>query len=69
MLLRELSIEYALKQVEHGLNAFSYLKLTEVLIPEEMYKNYASCFKTNLNAVREKGIPTIYFPKNFGRMV
>lgn len=65
--LTELSIEYALKQVEHGVECFQLFETYGGLIPEEMYKELMlPASKRILNAVREKGVPTIYFPKNFG---
>ena len=65
--LTELSIEYALKQVEHGIECFQLFETYGGLIPEEMYiELMLPASKRILNAVRDKGIPTIYFPKNFG---
>ena len=63
----ELSIEYALKQVKHGVECFQLFETYGGLIPQVMYKELIlPASKRILNAVREKGIPTIYFPKNFG---
>jgi uroporphyrinogen decarboxylase len=65
--LTELSIEYALKQVEHGVECFQLFETYAGLIPEELYKELIfSSSKRILNAVRDKGVPTIYLPKNFG---
>ena len=62
--LTELSIEYALNQVKHGVECFQLFETYAGLIPEEMYKELMlpACQRI-LNSVQEKGIPTILINK------
>jgi len=65
--LTEISIEYALKQAEHGVEAFQLFETYGGLLPEELYLDMIlPASKKILNAVRDKGVPTIYFPKDLG---
>lgn len=65
--LTDISIEYAVKQVEHGVEAFQLFETYAGLIPEELYlEMILPASKRILDAVRAKGIPTIYFPKDLG---
>nr|WP_321407025.1 uroporphyrinogen decarboxylase [uncultured Carboxylicivirga sp.] len=65
--LTEVSIEYAVKQVEHGVEAFQLFETYGGLLPEELYlEMILPASKKILKAVRDKGIPTIYFPKDLG---
>ncbi len=65
--ITELSIEYAVTQVEHGINAFQLFETHAGLIPSELYEElfFPACKKI-LNAAREAGVPVIYFPKGLG---
>ena len=65
--LTEVSVEYAVKQAEHGVEAFQLFETYGGLIPEELYlEMILPASKKILQAVRDKGIPTIYFPKDLG---
>ena len=65
--LTEVSIEYAVTQAEHGIDAFQLFETYGGLIPEELYiEMILPASKKILNAVRAKGIPTIFFPKDLG---
>ena len=63
----DLSIDYATKQIEHGIDAFQLFESHAGLLPTEMYVEMflpAVCRITK--AVRSKGIPLIFFPKGLG---
>jgi len=63
----EMSIHYALKQVEHGIKAFQLFETHAGLIPVELYKEvFLPAVKAILGAVRAKGVKTIYLPKGIG---
>nr|WP_319400501.1 uroporphyrinogen decarboxylase [uncultured Carboxylicivirga sp.] len=65
--LTEVSVEYAVKQAEHGVEAFQLFETYGGLLPEELYLDMIlPASKKILKAVRDKGIPTIYFPKDLG---
>jgi len=65
--LTEVSIEYAVKQAEHGVEAFQLFETYGGLLPEELYLDMIlPASQKILQAVRDKGIPTIYFPKDLG---
>lgn len=65
--LTEVSIEYALKQVEHGIDTFQLFETYGGLLPQELYVELILPASIKiLNAVRDKGVPTIYFPKDLG---
>jgi len=65
--ITELSIEYAVEQTKHGIDAFQLFETHAGLIPSELYKElfFPACKKI-LNAVRDAGTPVIYFPKGLG---
>jgi uroporphyrinogen decarboxylase len=65
--LVETSIEYARNQVKHGIECFQLFETYGGLIPEDLYNEiFLPLSKKILNSVRDMGIPTIFFPKNFG---
>ena len=65
--LTEMSIEYALTQVKHGIDAFQLFETYGGLIPQELYIELILPRAVKiLNAVRQAGIKTIYFPKDLG---
>jgi uroporphyrinogen decarboxylase len=65
--ITELSVHYALKQVEHGVKAFQLFETHAGLIPVELYREiFLPSVKRILNAVREKGVKAIYLPKGLG---
>ena len=63
----ELSIEYAVRQIEHGIDAFQLFESHAGLLPADVY---AELFLPSVcritDAVRSMGIPLIYFPKGLG---
>lgn len=63
----ELSIDYATRQIEHGIDAFQLFESHAGLLPTEVYQKLfmpAVCRITD--AVRSAGIPLIFFPKGLG---
>jgi len=65
--ITEMSIHYALKQVEHGIQAFQLFETHAGLIPIELYKElFLPSVKKILSAVRMAGVKTIYLPKGLG---
>lgn len=65
--ITEMSIHYALKQVEHGVQAFQLFETHAGLIPSRLYKElFLPAVKRILNAVRNKGVKTIFLPKGLG---
>ena len=65
--LTEVSIEYAKTQAAHGIEAFQLFETYGGLLPESIYKqDILPRAKKILNAVRDLGVPTIYFPKDLG---
>ncbi len=66
-IITEISIEYALKQVEHGINVFQIFESNAGIVPTEFYEEMflPSVMKIS-NAMRSKGVPVIFFPKGIG---
>ena len=65
--LTEVSIEYAVTQCKHGINTFQLFETYGGLLPEDLYLELIlPSSKKILNAVRDQGVPTIYFPKDLG---
>ncbi len=65
--ITELSIHYATTQAAHGIDAFQLFETHAGLIPSELYNERVLPFAKRIcNAVREKGVPTIFFPKGLG---
>ncbi len=63
----DLSIEYALSQVKHGISAFQLFDTHAGLIPYSLYnKMVMPHVRRILNAVKETGTPVIFFPKGLG---
>ena len=63
----ELSIEYANNQIEHGIDAFQLFESHAGLLPTEMYIDlFLPSVRRIADAVRSKGIPFIFFPKDLG---
>jgi uroporphyrinogen decarboxylase len=63
----ELSIEYVKGQVENGIQVFQLFETHAGLVPNQLYRDlFLPSVKKILNAVREMGIPTIFFPKGLG---
>lgn len=65
--ITELSVEYVKGQAIHGINVFQLFETHGGLIPNELYIEYfLPAVKRILNAAREQGLPTIFFPKGLG---
>ncbi len=65
--ITEFSIHYALRQIEHGVEAFQLFETHAGLIPEEMYMElFMPAVEKIGKAVRQTGTPFIFFPKGFG---
>lgn len=63
----DLSIEYAIRQIEHGVCAFQLFESHAGIVPTDVYEELflpAVCRITE--AVRSAGIPMIFFPKGLG---
>lgn len=65
--ITELSIEYAATQTMHGIDAFQLFETHAGLIPSEVYiERILPYVKRISDAVRNKNIPVIFFPKGIG---
>lgn len=63
----ELSIVYAQGQMDHGIDVFQLFDTHAGLIPADLYQEFfMPATKKIAAAVREKGIPFIFFPKGLG---
>ncbi|MGE5394523.1 MAG: uroporphyrinogen decarboxylase [Candidatus Saccharibacteria bacterium] len=63
----DLSVIYAQKQIEHGVEVFQLFDTHAGLIPFELYNElFMPSVRRIANAVREKNIPFIFFPKGLG---
>ena len=63
----EVTIHYATKQIEHGIDAFQLFESHAGLLPTEMYEElFMPAVRRITDAVRGKGIPLIFFPKGLG---
>jgi uroporphyrinogen decarboxylase len=63
----ELTIEYAEQQIAHGIDTFQLFETHGGIIPFELYKSiFLPSVKKISRAVRDKGIPFIFFPKDIG---
>lgn len=62
----ELSVVYAKKQIEHGVEVFQLFETHSGLIPAEMYRDmFLPAVKKISDAVRSTGTPFIFFPRGF----
>jgi len=65
--ITDASIDYAVKQCEHGISAFQIFETYAGLLPTEIYiKDVYPQVKRLIAAVKAKGVPVIYFPKGLG---
>ena len=65
--LVDVSLEYVRNQAKSGIECFQLFETYSGLIPEKMYRDkILPLSKKILNEARECGLPTIFFPKNFG---
>jgi len=66
-LITELSVEYALNQVKHGISAFQIFETYAGLIPSELYLEMIMPYVRRISSeVRQKGCPVIFLPKGLG---
>ncbi|MCR5454159.1 MAG: uroporphyrinogen decarboxylase [Bacteroidales bacterium] len=66
-IVTEVSIDYALKQVEHGINVFQIFESNAGLLPTDMYEEmFLPSIIKIANAVRSKNVPVIFFAKGLG---
>ena len=67
ILITELSIEYALNQVKHGVSAFQIFETHAGLIPSDLYFEMIMPHVRKISsAVMDAGCPVIFFPKGLG---
>jgi uroporphyrinogen decarboxylase len=65
--ITDLSIEYALNQVKHGISAFQIFETHAGLIPSDLYMELIMPFVRKISAaVMNTGVPTIFLPKGLG---
>ena len=63
----DLSVIYAQEQCNHGIEVFQLFDTHAGLIPADLYQElFMPATKKIAAAVREKGIPFIFFPKGLG---
>ena len=63
----ELTLIYIKNQIKHGIDAFQLFETNAGLIPNEFYRKiFLPSVGKIAQAVREEGIPFIYFPKGIG---
>ena len=63
----DLTIEYATQQIAHGIDTFQLFETHGGILPFDFYKSmFFPAIQKILKAVRDKGIPFIYFPKDIG---
>jgi len=66
-LITELSVEYALSQVKHGVSAFQIFETHAGLIPSEFYFEMIMPYVRKISsAVKKAGCPVIFLPKGLG---
>jgi uroporphyrinogen decarboxylase len=66
-LITDLSIEYAVNQVKHGISAFQIFETHAGLIPSDLYFEMIMPYVRKISsAVKELGCPVIFLPKGLG---
>ena len=66
-IVTDLSVVYAQGQIEHGIDVFQLFDTHAGLIPADLYHElFMPSTRKMAAAVREKGIPFIFFPKGLG---
>ena len=66
-MITELSIEYALNQVKHGVSAFQIFETHAGLIPSDLYFEMIMPYVRKISsAVMQSGCPVIFLPKGLG---
>jgi len=67
ILITDLSVEYALNQVKHGVSAFQIFETHAGLIPSELYFDMIMPYVRIISsAVMQTGCPVIFLPKGLG---
>lgn len=65
--ITELSIQYALTQIKHGISAFQLFETHAGLLPEDLYFDLVMPYIRRIAAaVRATGTPFIFLPKGIG---
>ena len=65
--ITDLTIVYAQQQIAHGIDTFQLFETHGGILPFDLYeKMFFPSIKKIATAVREKGIPFIFFPKDIG---
>ncbi|HJZ41286.1 MAG TPA: uroporphyrinogen decarboxylase [Bacteroidales bacterium] len=65
--ITDLTIEYSLQQIAHGIDAFQLFETHGGILPFEFYMaKFFPAIQKISKAVRDKGIPFIFFPKDIG---
>lgn len=65
--IADASIEYAVNQARHGIAAFQVFETYAHLLPVDVYiHDILPQVKRLIAAVKEQGVPVIYFPKGLG---
>jgi len=63
----DLTIEYACQQIAHGIDTFQLFETHGGILPFDFYKSLVfPAIKKISKAVRDKGVPFIFFPKDIG---
>ncbi len=66
-MLTEVSIEYATKQIEHGIDTFQLFESNAGLLPTDVYEEiFMPSVRKITQAIRSMGIPVIFFAKGLG---
>lgn len=66
-IVTDLSVIYAQKQIDHGVEVFQLFDTHAGLIPFELYEElFMPSIRRIANAVRERNVPFIFFPKGLG---
>ncbi len=66
-IVTDFTIEYATRQIEHGVSAFQIFESHAGLMPADIYTElFMPAVQRIADAVRSKGIPLIFFPKGLG---
>lgn len=66
-MITEMSVEYALNQVKHGIDVFQLFDTHAGIIPFELYMTMIfPRIQRITDAVRRAGVPVIFFPKDLG---
>ncbi len=66
-IVTDLTIEYAEKQISHGIDVFQLFDTHAGVLPFDFYKRmFLPAVERISAAVRDKGVPFIFFPKGIG---